>query len=430
MTETETGTALVISADITPSAIFSDAGRVDSIIAEIEKMARAHRPDVSTEKGRKEIASLAYKIARTKTTMDEAGKALNEEARAKINRVDEERRKVRSRLDALRDEVRAPLTKWEEAEQARIERLQDRLAELQDRARRPFATAAEGQALLDDTIAIPIDHGWDEFATDAMVAKDETIRALTGAVARMRQDEADRAELARLRAEQARRDEEEAARRAAEAEAQRQREAEAAEQERIRQAEAAAIEARNNRADTLLKQIAERAEGRINGNPAQAAVLLHDLQNRIPAEMVDLQDRHAHVEMARQHAIEKVQRRAEDEAAEREREQQERAKRAAEEAAEIERQAAAERERQLEAARQDAERRAEEAAERERQRIESERAAEKAAADRRAADLAHRARIRGAISQALEGFTATKENADNLADALMDGRIPHMEVRL
>jgi colicin import membrane protein len=45
--------------------------------------------DVTTEKGRKAIASMAYKVARTKTAIDEAGKKLNEEARARINAVDE-----------------------------------------------------------------------------------------------------------------------------------------------------------------------------------------------------------------------------------------------------------------------------------------------------------------------------------------------------
>ncbi|WP_277750417.1 hypothetical protein [Croceibacterium ferulae] len=42
---------------------------------------------MTTAKGRKAIASLAAKVARTKTAIDDAGKKLNEEARAKINAV-------------------------------------------------------------------------------------------------------------------------------------------------------------------------------------------------------------------------------------------------------------------------------------------------------------------------------------------------------
>ncbi|MGM8637880.1 hypothetical protein, partial [Enterobacter roggenkampii] len=60
-----------------------------------------------------------YKVARSKTYIDNAGKDLVAELKALPKQIDESRRIVRERLDALKDEVRRPLTEWE-AEQERI----------------------------------------------------------------------------------------------------------------------------------------------------------------------------------------------------------------------------------------------------------------------------------------------------------------------
>ena len=76
-------------------------------------------PVVSTRKGRDAIASMAHKVARSKTYIDNAGKDLVAELKALPKQIDESRRIVRERLDALKDEVRRPLTEWE-AEQERI----------------------------------------------------------------------------------------------------------------------------------------------------------------------------------------------------------------------------------------------------------------------------------------------------------------------
>lgn len=62
---------------------------------------------------------MAHKVARSKTYIDNAGKDLVAELKALPKQIDESRRVVRERLDALKDEVRRPLTEWE-AEQDRI----------------------------------------------------------------------------------------------------------------------------------------------------------------------------------------------------------------------------------------------------------------------------------------------------------------------
>ncbi|OQR52979.1 hypothetical protein BI322_03680 [Klebsiella oxytoca] len=100
-------------------AVFTNNDQLDPLIEAIEKEARSLVPDVTTKKGRDAIASMAHKVARSKTYIDNAGKDLVAELKALPKQIDESRRVVRERLDALKDEVRRPLTEWE-AEQARI----------------------------------------------------------------------------------------------------------------------------------------------------------------------------------------------------------------------------------------------------------------------------------------------------------------------
>lgn len=112
-------TDLVVIEKQNAMAVFTTKEHLDPIIEAIEKEARSLVPDVSTRKGRDAIASMAHKVARSKTYIDNAGKDLVAELKALPKQIDESRRIVRERLDALKDEVRRPLTEWE-AEQERI----------------------------------------------------------------------------------------------------------------------------------------------------------------------------------------------------------------------------------------------------------------------------------------------------------------------
>lgn len=112
-------TDLVVIDKQNAMAVFTTKEQLDPIIETIEKEARSLVPDVSTRKGRDAIASMAHKVARSKTYIDNAGKDLVAELKALPKQIDESRRIVRERLDALKDEVRRPLTEWE-AEQERI----------------------------------------------------------------------------------------------------------------------------------------------------------------------------------------------------------------------------------------------------------------------------------------------------------------------
>lgn len=93
--------------------------KAEELISKIEAEARSIVPDLSTDKGRKAIASTARKVSTSKVALDNLGKDLVSEWKTKAKGVDAERKLIRNRLDALRDEVRQPLTDWENAEKER-----------------------------------------------------------------------------------------------------------------------------------------------------------------------------------------------------------------------------------------------------------------------------------------------------------------------
>lgn len=68
---------------------------------------------IETNKDRSNVASVAYKIARSKTFLDNLGKDLKAEAQAEVKSIDSVRKAMREDLEALQLEVREPLNKYE-----------------------------------------------------------------------------------------------------------------------------------------------------------------------------------------------------------------------------------------------------------------------------------------------------------------------------
>ena len=114
--------SLVVAQETTDALEVFTSGNVDKLVGQLEGEVKSIVCDVTTLKGRKEIASLAHKVSRSKIVLDSLGKGLVGRWKEKSKAVDLERKQIRDRLDALRDEVRKPLTEWEETEKARIEK--------------------------------------------------------------------------------------------------------------------------------------------------------------------------------------------------------------------------------------------------------------------------------------------------------------------
>ncbi|HCC4675262.1 TPA: hypothetical protein M5K64_004976 [Citrobacter freundii] len=224
-------TDLVVIEKSSAMAVFTNNEQLDPIIEKIEKEARSLVPDVSTKKGRDAIASMAHKVARSKTYIDNAGKDLVAELKALPKQIDESRRIARERLDALKDEVRRPLTEWE-AEQERIKA---------EEAARIKAEEARKQFESDHEIALLMNDAFDrELAEKKAEAERQRI--------------AHEEELKRQAAEQAKREAEEKA--AAELAAAKKREEDAI--------------AAKAQAELLAKQAQERAEQEAKDAAAKA----------------------------------------------------------------------------------------------------------------------------------------------------------------
>lgn len=271
-----------------------DGSTIDRILENIEATARSYALDVTTESGRKEIASVAYKIAKSKVAIDEQGKELVAGIKRDAAKIDAERKKARDFLDALKAEIRQPLTDFENAEKERVANLERRVEAI----RSAILEIPEGSAAIAEVIARieSVDPAtFEEFAT---MAKAEQVRSL------------DRLNLAYEKAKKA--------------------EAEAAELERLRK-EAEERE----RAEREERLKAEAAENARKEAEAKAAAEKKAAEEKAEAERLEIERKHQ-AELARQKAEAEAKERAireEQEAAERKRKEEEAAKAAAEKAA-------------------------------------------------------------------------------------------------
>ena len=364
-------TDLVVIEKSNAMAVFTSKEQLDPLLEKIETEARSLVPDLTTKKGRDAIASMAHKVARSKTYIDNAGKDLVAELKALPKQIDESRRIVRERLDALKDEVRRPLTEWE-AEQERIKAEEEMNAW--------HAEALEMNAEFDRQLAArrEADHEMALLMNDKFDRDREEQRRQAEQAQRERDER-----LKQEAAEQARRDAE--AKHKAEIEAAARREAE--EKARAELAERQRIET-EQRAEREKQEAAEQAR--------RDAEAKHKAE--IEAAARREAEEKARAELAERQRIETEQR-------------AEREKQEAEARAEREKAAAVETER-LKA------KQAEEARLAEEKRIADEQA-------KREADVKHRKTVGTNIVNALTSHTSlTREQAIEVLTALKDDLIP------
>ena len=209
--------ALIAVEKINALEVFN--GGMLPIIDEIHKKVAVLIPDVTTAKGRKEIASMANKIARSKTLLDEVGKNLVADWKAKAKIVDDNRKLMRDKLDALKGSTRAPLTAWEEAEAARIAKYENGLKDLI-----AFQTIPHGanvqhiQDIIEDIQRIEVGDDWGDLKERAAAAHAYALKNAFTCLEERKAYEEQQAELQRLRAQEAERQKAEEAKRMKEAE--------------------------------------------------------------------------------------------------------------------------------------------------------------------------------------------------------------------
>jgi colicin import membrane protein len=382
--------------------------------------------DISTEERRKAIASLAYKVAKTKTGLDTARKELVADEKARLKAIDTEGSAIWNRLEALQAEVRKPLTEWERGEETRLEAHEDAL--------RSVKTAAETCYALKDRAAIEArfvemntwkERNWQEFNLPATRALELLSINLNESLARVERAELDAEELKTLRAAEAERkaaaarqaiaDEATAAERRRQEPLQADR---AAEAERERQR----VEAERHEAEARARELEAKAE-RERVEAAEALRL---------AELKAERERHEAAERERQ-AEEALK--AERARHEREKAQAEQRERDAQEKREREAQAERERhEQELREAEVKAHRERVAAIEAERERVAAEAEDTRKIETARAADQQHRDTIAAIAAEAiislLQGMldADSEEIARRLVEAIIENEVPHVEV--
>lgn len=373
-----TGTAIALPATTEILPLFTTENGTEALIAKIEAAAAAFIPDTTTKKGRDEIASMAFKVTKSKTALKAMAKDAKEDAAKTVKAVNAETSRIETRLDALRDKTRQPLTDWEAAEEERKAKQAELLAKF-DVTVNPLWTSEELAGVLMDVEAVVIDATYGAAEGDAHIAKSALIDRIKPAIAAAKQREKDAAELEELRALKA-------ANEAAEIE--RQRAAEIAEREVAQRAEQERLEA-------------ERVDREKREAEELAAKKVRDEEERIAQAARQKQIDEENAETARREEAERAAIAA--------KEAEERHARELKEAAE--REAAAVQ------------------AERDRiAKIEQDEIDAKAA---READLNHRNKITGSIRDALMAFVGGDQDmAADISTALVDGKIPHVAVSL
>lgn len=276
---------LIIASELNAVAVFKDGG-LDKVLEKITKEVESVLPDLTTDKGRKAVASLARKVATSKIALDNAGKKLVAEWKNNSKLVDVERKKSRDYLDVLRDKIRCPLTEWEEAEEKRI-KAEALVIEINDCHAKALDIEAirakqEEMAAKEAELAARIQAMEDKEAEQER--KSQEVRDLAEKARRKKQEDADRIdreraakEMQKKRDEQARKDaEREANERIEIAEKEAQEKIEQAEQDakdKIAAAERERQEQEDNERQAQEKREAnKRHRGKINREAVESLV--------------------------------------------------------------------------------------------------------------------------------------------------------------
>jgi hypothetical protein len=111
----ETGTALATIRTSLPTLIAADT---DDILGSLRKELEGFEPDTSTERGRKAIATMAFKPRKAKAAFEKLADALKEDAQKTIKSTNAELKTMKELLDGLAVDIRRPLDEIEAVEEA------------------------------------------------------------------------------------------------------------------------------------------------------------------------------------------------------------------------------------------------------------------------------------------------------------------------
>lgn len=192
-------------------SFFKEEKGLEPILTKIESHVKSLVFDVNTKQGRKEIASLASKIAKSKTHIDNVGKELVDELKEIPRKIDAERKRSREFLDLLKDTTRKPLTEWEEKEEKRLKDIELKIEQIKSFGSKYDAQEREynSQELKDrkkTLVAIVIDDSFGESKAKAENAKVIALERLESHIELKETQEKQAEEFERMKKEQEEKD--------------------------------------------------------------------------------------------------------------------------------------------------------------------------------------------------------------------------------
>lgn len=261
------GSALAKIDKMTAEQIFV-ANALDSVLETIreEALTEAKKYDISTPEKRKGLKSLAFKLVKSRTYIEGLAKAHTIETKRKLALIDSEKRRVCDILQGIEDEVRSPLTAWENKEKARVQKHEDALTAIREMQPHVYPDIPSLTEAIRQLEGMDTDT-FEEFSAPAERARQEVLETLLGELETRQRRETERVELERLRAESAQRAEQDRIANAAK-EAREQAEREAKERE-----EKAAIEAEakiQTAVEAAKEQTRQEVRAELIANPSMA----------------------------------------------------------------------------------------------------------------------------------------------------------------
>lgn len=175
-------------------------------IEEATKKVERFEGDLTTKKGREAIASAAYSVSKLKTRVENHGISVVSEWKKKSAEVDKQRKYLKDSFDTLRDQVRQPLTEFEEEEKTRIFDLKCGIEQITERGMEVNEYDLDGLTSSLSVVEKFKLKKWDEFEAVAMDAIGKSVGQIELAIKERNELAAQQEELAALRAEKEERD--------------------------------------------------------------------------------------------------------------------------------------------------------------------------------------------------------------------------------
>lgn len=185
-----------VKSSVDVEKLFVEKDGLKYILDKITTLSKKEPSDVTTEKGKKAIKSTARKVASVKKKLDDVGKQIVADMKAKPKAIDANRKAMREYLETLQAEIRKPIDEIEERE-ARIAKMLLIPLEIVD------CTSEEIQEKSTSILNVAIlEEEWKESFDSAVESQKKVVDSLIVMYNDKKKAEDDVAELIRLQAEE------------------------------------------------------------------------------------------------------------------------------------------------------------------------------------------------------------------------------------